>query len=156
VNFVWNFFPIVRFSHFFFLKSKNLLFSRLNLIQLIIFYTLFSFLVPGCNHVALVGNGFCNDETNNPDCNHDGGDCCPNSNMVGNGVCNDETNNPECNYDGGDCCGPAVSCKYFKAFLNHLPTYVRTFQLHKVRENCHFLEHPPTPMSLRNIKNCVF
>ena len=22
----------------------------------------------------------------------------------------------------------------------------------KVRENCHFLDHPPTPMSLRNIK----
>ena len=32
------------------------------------------------------------------------------------------------------------------------PTYVRTFSLHKVRENCHFLDHPPTPMSLRNIK----
>ena len=31
---------------------------------------------------------------------------------VGDGVCNDETNNAECNYDGGDCCGPAVSCKY--------------------------------------------
>ena len=40
------------------------------------------------------------------------GDCCPNPNMVGNGICNDETNNLECNYDGGDCCGPAVSCKY--------------------------------------------
>ena len=38
--------------------------------------TLFSFFVPGCDNVALVGNGFCNDETNNPDCNYDGGDCC--------------------------------------------------------------------------------
>ena len=37
-------------------------------------------------------------------------------------------------------------------FLNHPPTYVRTFSLHKVRENCHFLDHPPTPMSLRNKK----
>ena len=36
--------------------------------------------------------------------------------------------------------------------MNHPPTYVRTFPLHKVRENCHFLDHPPTPMSLRNIK----
>ena len=36
--------------------------------------------------------------------------------------------------------------------MNHPPTYVRTFSLHKVRENCHFLDHPPTPMSLRNIK----
>ena len=40
----------------------------------------------------------------------------------------------------------------FEVFLNHPPTYVRTFSLHKVRENCHFLDHPPTPMSLRNIK----
>ena len=24
--------------------------------------------------------------------------------MIGNGHCNDETNNPACNYDGGDCC----------------------------------------------------
>ena len=30
--------------------------------------------------------------------------------------------------------------------------YIMTFSLHKVRENCHFLDHPPTPMSLRNIK----
>ena len=31
------------------------------------------------------------------------GDCCQNSELVGNGFCNDETNNAECNYDGGDC-----------------------------------------------------
>ena len=36
--------------------------------------------------------------------------------------------------------------------MNHPPTYVRTFSLHKVKENCRFLDHPPTPMSLRNIK----
>ena len=36
--------------------------------------------------------------------------------------------------------------------MNHPPTYVRTFLLHKVRENCHFLDHPPTPIPLRNIK----
>ena len=27
---------------------------------------------------ALVGNGFCNDDTNNVECNYDGGDCCEN------------------------------------------------------------------------------
>ena len=36
--------------------------------------------------------------------------------------------------------------------MNHPPTYVRTFSLHKIREYCYFLDHPPTPMSLRNIK----
>jgi hypothetical protein len=82
----------------------------------------------------LVGNGLCNDETNNPDCNYDGGECCvvnANTNacsecechlietcaagyhpLVGNGFCNDDTNIAECDYDGGDCCGPAVSCTY--------------------------------------------
>ena len=25
--------------------------------------------------------------------------------MIKDGVCNVETNNAECNYDGGDCCG---------------------------------------------------
>ena len=44
----------------------------------------FSLLVPDCDSVALVGNGFCNDETNNADCN----------------------------YDGGECCGPDISCKW--------------------------------------------
>ena len=94
-------------------------------------YVSFSFLVPGCANVALVGNGFCNDETNNPDCNYDGGDCCVvNANttacsecvchlietcaagyhpLVGNGFCNDDTNIAECDYDGGDCCGCVIT-----------------------------------------------
>ena len=33
------------------------------------------------------------------------------------------------------------------------PSHLRKdILLHKVRENCHFLDHPPTPLSLRNIK----
>ena len=36
--------------------------------------------------------------------------------------------------------------------MNHPPTYVRTFSPHKVSKNGHFLDHPPTSMSLRNIK----
>ena len=31
--------------------------------------------ISGCNG-PLVGDGYCHDETNNPDCNYDGGDCC--------------------------------------------------------------------------------
>ena len=94
-----------------------------------------SFQLPGCgDNVALVRNGFCNDETNIAACGYDGGDCCgPNVNtdhcvecachfiencaagvhpLVGNGFCDEETNNIECNYDAGDCCGPDVSCKW--------------------------------------------
>ena len=52
----------------------------------------------------LVGNGFCNDDTNIAECDYDGGDCCPNPNMVGDAICHDETNHLGCNYDGGDCC----------------------------------------------------
>ena len=85
--------------------------------------------LSGCNS-PLIGNGFCNDETNNAEGNYDGGDCCGiNVNteycsdckcykvacaagivppMVGDGICNDEANHPECNYDGGDCCGSCV------------------------------------------------
>ena len=29
--------------------------------------------------------------------------------MIGNEVCNDETNNEDCNYDGGDCCESCVA-----------------------------------------------
>ena len=103
----------------------------IKLIPLSFLCLLFSFLVSGCDYVALVGNGFCNDENNNPDCNYDGGDCCAtnvNTNtcsecacllietcaagyhpLVGNGFCNDETNIAECDYDGGDCCGCVIT-----------------------------------------------
>ena len=33
--------------------------------------------------------------------------------VVGNGYCNDETNSLECNYDGGDCClGSGLDTQY--------------------------------------------
>ena len=87
---------------------------------------------------ALIGNGFCNDETNNAENEYDGGDCCGyNANKeycshcecyhnemctarithptVGDGYCNDETNIVACNYDGGDCCGVCLIGKYCSA-----------------------------------------
>ena len=82
----------------------------------------------------MVGNGFCNDETNIAASNYDGGDCCGHNvntshcfecachlkescaagvhPLVGNGFCDEETNNIDCAYDGEDCCGPDVSCKW--------------------------------------------
>ena len=81
--------------------------------------------LAGVTH-AFVGDGVCNDKTNNAECDYDGGDCCViNANtsfcsecvchfietckaevhpLVGNGFCNDNTNIVECDYDGGDCC----------------------------------------------------
>ena len=41
--------------------------------------------------------------------------------------------------------------RVFEAYLNQPTTFVRTFSLDKVRENCHFLDHLPTPMTLRNL-----
>ena len=32
--------------------------------------------------------------------------------MVGDGYCNDESNNFECDYDGGDCCGSCINTTY--------------------------------------------
>ena len=73
----------------------------------------------------MVGDGYCNDETNTIHCNFDGGDCCYSCKnedfcsqckclteneeeefnpLIGNGFCNDETNIPECHHDGLDCC----------------------------------------------------
>ena len=66
-----------------------------------------------CPHTELVGNGVCNDESNNADCNFDGGDCilhCDASpELVANGYCNDETNKEECVFDGGDCCAACTN-----------------------------------------------
>ena len=79
-----------------------------------------------CIHSDMVGDGYCNDETNNQQCNYDQGDCCGscvNTNhciecdcignftnnqatnpSIGNGFCEDDTNTVACSYDGGDCC----------------------------------------------------
>ena len=39
---------------------------------------------------------------------------CQSSNphWIGNGWCQDETNNAGCGFDGGDCCGPDVKTNY--------------------------------------------
>ena len=91
-----------------------------------------------CPQHTLIGDGYCNDETNNPGCSFDGGDCCgpcintdfcincsclsnvigsaavPNA-LIGNGYCNDELNTPGCNFDGGDCCD---HCELITVSLN--------------------------------------
>ena len=88
----------------------------------------------GCKMTQLVGDGYCNDETNNIHCNFDGGDCCHSyvvksfcseckclTGKVGgeihhpflwDGYCHDETNKAEFNYDGGDCCLSNVNRDY--------------------------------------------
>ena len=98
---------------------------------MVITYRLFCLLVLGCDNVSLVGNGFCNDEANNADCNYDGGECCfatANTDycsdcachlletcgyhsMVENGFCDDNTNIAGC-YDGGDCCGYNINSEH--------------------------------------------
>ena len=37
---------------------------------------------------------------------------CPNPGWIGDGYCDDITNNQYCNYDGGDCCGAAINTQY--------------------------------------------
>ena len=84
-------------------------------------------MILDCPYLELIGDGFCFDESNNANCNFDGGDCCGydvktdfcsdcrcyfnetcvagTHPLVGDGFCNDETNNALCHYDAGDCCG---------------------------------------------------
>ena len=82
-------------------------------------------IILGCDNdwTNLIGNGYCDDDLNNPGCFDDGGDCCganidtqfctecfcyedcvADFELIGNGMCNDEANKAECNFDGGDCC----------------------------------------------------
>ena len=102
----------------------------------------------------MIGDGFCNDEANNENCNYDGGDCCGytvNTDfcsdckcyvngtcvagthpLVGDGFCHDETNNAICNYDGGDCCvninaDHCIECKCYhedNCVLGYTPSVV--------------------------------
>ena len=39
-------------------------------------------------------------------------DACDNPEWIGDGYCDDENNNAECNWDGGDCCGDNVFTDY--------------------------------------------
>ena len=77
-------------------------------------------------NIWMIGNGYCDDVTNNGGCDFDGGDCCGSNvdtqhctecicyadldcpaslALIGNSFCNDEANTAGCGYDGGDCCG---------------------------------------------------
>ena len=76
-----------------------------------------------------MGDGYCDDINNTPDCGFDRGDCCNNHNpnwdiycsdceycqiefsnltcidqWIGDGYCDDLNNNPGCRFDVGDCC----------------------------------------------------
>ena len=92
--------------------------------------------IKGCpsQYHKLVGDGYCNDETNNIHCAYDFGDCCYsciskafctdckcltgnnaeeiNHPLIGDGYCQDEINNDRCNFDGGDCCGSCINTNF--------------------------------------------
>ena len=55
-------------------------------------------------------------------------------NYVGDGFCDDENNNHECNFDGGDCCGPNVDtiyCIECQCFENFTTTTSAPFCLYQ-------------------------
>ncbi len=67
-------------------------------------------LCKGANRINAqerVGNGKCDAEFMDADCDYDGGDCCPyeiiNDPSFGDGICDKEMNTKGCGYDNGDC-----------------------------------------------------
>ena len=44
---------------------------------------------------------------------------CTKPHWIGDGFCDDLTNNFDCDFDGGDCCGPKVNQKYCKLCTCH-------------------------------------
>ena len=44
---------------------------------------------------------------------------CATPSWLGDGFCDDPTNNEVCEWDGGDCCGDNVNTKYCKACKCH-------------------------------------
>ena len=50
-----------------------------------------------CQYESLIGNGICNQEANNEDCQYDGGDCC----YADCKICSDGN----CNSDASKCIG---------------------------------------------------
>jgi len=95
-----------------------------------------------CNNPSFVGDGYCDDDTNNVDCEFDKGDCCgsliltqychfcectqystpswtttaniicQNPDWIHDGYCDDLTNNEYCDWDGDDCCDPKTNKQY--------------------------------------------
>ena len=45
--------------------------------------------------------------------------CDGNKDWIGDGYCDDATNNAECGYDGGDCCGDDVNTEYCNECICH-------------------------------------
>ena len=60
-----------------------------------------------CPEPWLTGNGNCDPENDNYECDYDGGDCkhqgCPKPQYIGDGECDLDNYIPECNFDGEDC-----------------------------------------------------
>ena len=127
-------------------------------IKVIFFRKYFS---SDCQYSTLIKNGICNDESNNEDCNYDGGDCCgvcitkdhcsegaciggsPDIHasdglanvLVGNGFCNDETNKEDCDYDGGDCCASNIFLQSYWVLVN-LPSLFASIWADSVCIDC--------------------
>ena len=62
---------------------------------------------PLCNAIHIYLNYVFTVSTVNPNNPN-----CSNAGWIGDGWCDDVTNNIQCNYDGGDCCGANINTQY--------------------------------------------
>ena len=44
--------------------------------------------------------------------------------LIGNGFCDDETNNQKCEFDGGDCCGDCIKTDYCLNCVCYVPSAI--------------------------------
>ena len=55
-------------------------------------------------------------------------DSCADKGDVGDGYCDDNSNNADCEFDGGDCCLDTVITDYCTECICHAPAYPETAQ----------------------------
>ena len=67
------------------------------------------------------GGDCCGDDVNTEKCVKCICHCNATLRLIGNGFCNDETNTLECNFDGGDCCGACINTNLCTECVCHKP-----------------------------------
>ena len=67
---------------------------------------------------------------------------CPHSILIGDGFCNDETNNAECLYDHGDCCLSKTDTSYCSECTCAFKGFITSPRFHEVYDISWLIQVP--------------